>query len=147
MPGASNSGGGSVSYIEPTEEENMTKRKYPPTADRIEIFRTAWREIASESTFAGMSLAQFEARVAPVKEVASKLEALATQRAAAQTEQLQIENDAKLALSLVINAVRGDPAHGEDSRLYRALGFVPKSERRSGLTRRGPAPPAAGEAA
>ncbi|MDP4624813.1 MAG: hypothetical protein NWT08_06725 [Akkermansiaceae bacterium] len=31
--------------------------------------------------------------------------------------------------------LRSDPAHGEDSPLYRAMGFVPKSERASGLIR------------
>jgi hypothetical protein len=33
--------------------------------------------------------------------------------------------------------VRGTPQHGPDSSLYRALGYIRKSERRSGLTRKG----------
>ena len=36
---------------------------------------------------------------------------------------------------LVINALRGNPNHGPDSQLYRALGYVPKSKRSSGLSR------------
>ncbi|MDQ3773838.1 MAG: hypothetical protein M3461_05490 [Pseudomonadota bacterium] len=35
----------------------------------------------------------------------------------------------------VVNAVRGDIEYGEDSALYKALGYVPKSERKSGLRR------------
>jgi hypothetical protein len=33
--------------------------------------------------------------------------------------------------------VLGDPAYGPDSALYEALGYVRKSERKSGLTRKG----------
>ena len=35
----------------------------------------------------------------------------------------------------MVNAVRGDIGYGEDSALYKALGYVPKSERKSGLRR------------
>lgn len=33
-------------------------------------------------------------------------------------------------------AVAGDPAYGNDSPLYGAMGFVRKSEKKSGLTRK-----------
>jgi hypothetical protein len=39
-------------------------------------------------------------------------------------------------LRAVVRGVQGHPDHGEDSPLYRAMGFVPFSERSSGLTRR-----------
>ena len=39
-------------------------------------------------------------------------------------------------LKLVVAAVKGDPAHGENSALYRAMGYVPMAERASGLTRK-----------
>jgi hypothetical protein len=68
--------------------------------------------------------------------------------AAAQTERRQLDQDAREVLELVINAVRGNPNHGPNSQLYRALGYVPKSERRSGLSRgTTPTAPATGEAA
>lgn len=35
----------------------------------------------------------------------------------------------------VVNAVRGAPGFGENSALYRAMGYVPKNERKSGLVR------------
>ena len=40
-------------------------------------------------------------------------------------------------VQLVVNGVIGDPAFGEDSALYEAMGYVRKSERKSGLTRKG----------
>jgi hypothetical protein len=37
---------------------------------------------------------------------------------------------------LVVNGVIGNPAYGPDSDLYEAMGFVPTSKRKSGLTQR-----------
>ncbi len=34
----------------------------------------------------------------------------------------------------VVDTARGDPKHGPDSPLYRAIGFIAKSARASGLT-------------
>jgi len=39
-------------------------------------------------------------------------------------------------LVMVAKAVRGHFAYGEDSKMYRAMGYVPLSERQSGLTRK-----------
>lgn len=39
-------------------------------------------------------------------------------------------------MALIVNAVKGDPAEGENGDLYEAMGFVRKSERKSGLSRR-----------
>ena len=124
------------------------RRKYPNTTERIAIFRAAWNDLASTESFAGMTLAEFEARVAPVQANADRIQSLAGQMAAAQTERRQVDQDAREVLELVINAVRGNPNHGPDSQFYRALGYVPKSERRSGLSRGStPTDTATGEAA
>ena len=40
-------------------------------------------------------------------------------------------------MDLVVNSVRGTPVFGPDSPLYRAMGYIRKSERRSGLTLKG----------
>jgi hypothetical protein len=45
-----------------TKKNMATKRKYPPTADRVGIFTAAWREIAAEASFARMTLAEFESK-------------------------------------------------------------------------------------
>ena len=41
-------------------------------------------------------------------------------------------NDVCLA---VVNGVRSHPDYGENSALYKAMGYVPKRERKSGLVR------------
>ena len=42
------------------------------------------------------------------------------------------------AMRLAAHGVRANPAYGENSPLYRAMGFVPLSQRQSGLTRKAP---------
>lgn len=125
-----------------------TRRKYPNTTERIAIFRTAWTNQAPDSTFAGMTLAEFEARVSPVQANAEWIQSLERDIAAALTGRRKVDQDARETLELVVNSVRGNPDHGPDSQFYRALGYIPKSERKSGLIRSGTAsPPTAGETA
>ena len=125
----------------------MAKRKYPPTADRVGIFQAAWREIATEESFAGMTLAEFETKTAPLSASMARLQSLDVQYAAELKARDEADAAAREAMRIVANAVRGNPAYGEDSALYRAMGFVPLSERQSGLTRKTAEVPAANGAA
>jgi hypothetical protein len=104
---------------------------------RIESFRAAWRELAPEAIFAGMSLAQFEEAVAPPLELRRNILALDKQLNGLRTEKSKVDETANELLELVVNSVRGTPEFGADSALYRAFGYVRKSERKSGLTRKG----------
>lgn len=124
-----------------------TKRKYPPTAERVGIFQAAWREIAAEASFAGMTLAEFETKTAPLAQSTAKLQALDAQYAAELKARDEADTGAREAMRIVSHGVRADPAYGEDSALYLAMGFVPLSQRQSGLTRKTPEAPAAVEAA
>lgn len=119
------------------QKPNMaTKRKYPPTAERVGIFTAAWREIAPEGNFAGMTLAAFETKTVALAQSVQRLQALDAQYAAELKTRAEADAEAREAMRIVANSVRGDPAYGEDSALYRAMGFVPLSERQSGLTRK-----------
>src|ERR1019366_3574646 len=53
--------------------------------------------------------------------------------------QLRLESDSASLeqVQLVVNSVKGDPEEGESGGLYAAMGYVPKNQRRSGLTRTG----------
>jgi hypothetical protein len=131
--------------VAPKQKPNMaTKRKYPPTADRVGIFTAAWREIAPQASFAGMTLVEFETKTAPLAQSTAKLQALDAQYAAELKARDEAETVAKETMRMAAHGVRGNPAYGEDSQLYRAMGFVPLSERQSGLTRKTPDVPAAG---
>lgn len=96
----------------------------------------AWRQLAPETTFAGMTLAQFESEVAPSQEVRVKIAELEAEMSAAIGRRALADLVTNEKLKLVVNAVKGSPGYGENSDLYRAMGYVPAAERATGLTRR-----------
>jgi hypothetical protein len=107
--------------------------------DRIGTFRAAWRELAPDATFAGMTLLQFEEAVSAPLTLRDEIVALGKQMEGRKTERSNADQAASEVLDLVVNSVRGTPGFGHDSALYRAFGYVRKSERKSGLTRKGAA--------
>jgi hypothetical protein len=83
-----------------------------------------------------MTLEQFNEKVKAYRELAAKFEAAGTQW---DTLRVELIAEARRMLGLVkglANSVKGHAKFGEDSAMYRALGYVPTSERASGLTRR-----------
>jgi hypothetical protein len=84
---------------------------------------------------AGFTLAQFKTRVKPSFDTRTEVATLDTQLKAAR----QSRNNADVVSSEnalnVVNGVRSAPGFGENSALYKAMGYVPKNERRSGLVR------------
>ncbi|HZL78282.1 MAG TPA: hypothetical protein VFC17_05465 [Candidatus Limnocylindrales bacterium] len=98
---------------------------------------TAWSNLAKDDTFAGMTLQQFTQMVDAVDSHQTGMNNLRAQYtgAAKQRDDLHVTlNETTLA---VVDAVKADLAkHGPDSPLYKTMGYVPKSERSSGLTRK-----------
>ncbi|WP_193212244.1 hypothetical protein [Luteolibacter marinus] len=107
------------------------------------MFRAAWRELAPDQAFAGMTLAEFEAATAPPIALREEIVALEKQLEGKKTARSMADQEAANVLELVVNSVRGTPGHGPDGELYRAFGYVRKSERRTGLTRKRASPDAA----
>ena len=110
------------------------------TAARIQKFRLSWREMAPNASFAGMTLVQFEDAVSDPLTVRDEIEALESQLEGKKAEKLIADASANEVLDLVVNSVRGTPGFGQDCPLYRAFGYIRKSERKSGLTRKGGKP-------
>ena len=105
--------------------------------DRITTFRAAWREIAPSTSFAQLTLAQFEAATDTALTVRQEIDALERQLVAKKVDRDLADQAANDLMDRVVNSVRGTPGYGADCSLYRAMGYVRKSERRSGLTRKG----------
>lgn len=105
--------------------------------DRIGAFRAAWRDMAPDATFGGMTLAEFEVAVSVPLNVRAEIVALERQWEGKKAEKLIVDATANGVLDLVVNSVRGTQGFGQDCALYRAFGYVRKSERKSGLTRAG----------
>lgn len=96
----------------------------------------AWEELAPDKSFGGMTLAEFQAKVKPSLDSRKKLSGAKDQRINAQSDRTKNDEASRSALLLVVNAIKGDPTEGEDSALYEACGYVPKSKRKSGLSRK-----------
>lgn len=111
-----------------------TKRRRP--GRKAADIRLVWKEQAPEAVFAGKPLADLEAALLELQKSDEDLKIKDQARSAA----VKTRGDKLTALSsllrTVVRGVQGHPEYGEDSPLYRAMGFVPFSERKSGLTRR-----------
>ena len=103
---------------------------------KIEKVRNAWKTLAPDKSFGGMTYPQFETATAPSFTTRQQLEENDDQR----TQILAARGDADEVsldkLSLVVNGVRADPNFGDDSALIEAMGYTRTSERKSGLTRK-----------
>jgi len=106
-------------------------------ATKLQTVINAWGALRPTKSFAGMTLEQFKQKVAVSETARAQLksvQSLAKEHLALR----HASDDANLQLAqLVVNSVKGDPEEGETSGLYAAMGYVPKNQRRSGLTRKG----------
>ena len=96
----------------------------------------AWEDLAPDKLFGGMTLDGFKARVKPSMDSRDTLDAVKNARINAQTSRQHSDADSQLAVQQVVNGIKADPTEGEDSALYEACGYVPKSKRKSGLSRK-----------
>ena len=99
---------------------------------RREKLLSSWLEFAPDATFAGFTHAQFEEGSMEPFQIRKTMEAAKTKLAG-----LKLKRDkAEETLVLIANSIRGTPAYGQDCELYRSLGFIPKSERKTGTVAR-----------
>ena len=105
------------------------------TNDFINDVTKAWEEVAKDESFADMTLTQFKAKVKPSLDYRAEIATLENQLTVARQNRNnadEVSNDVCLA---VVNGVRSHPEFGENSALYKAMGYIPKNERKSGLVR------------
>jgi hypothetical protein len=136
-----------------TKEVNQRMLTHNPkrVAAKLQKVVDAWTALRPTKTFSGMTLDQFKAKVQP--SLAARDQLVTVQSQAKDNRQIRHDSDStSLNLAqLVVNSVKGDPDEGESGGLYAAMGYVPKNQRRSGLTRKGqtttPVTPVAASAA
>ena len=97
---------------------------------------TKWELHAKDHKFGEMTLTEFKEAIKPSMDSRAKLTELesntvteATARDTADVESLKVAD-------AVVRGLVGDKAFGPDCALYEAFGYVRKSERKSGLTRK-----------
>jgi predicted glycosyltransferase len=96
----------------------------------------AWKTLAPDKTFGGMTLAQFEAQIAKSNAPRVKIESLDDELKQEQANRETEDTQTLKACDTVVKNVVADPTFGDDSALYEAMGYVRKSNRKSGLTRK-----------
>ena len=94
-----------------------------------------WEEHAADAMFSGLTLAQYKAKVKASLDARDQIKDLQLQLDAARIERDNADVVSEEITAGVVNSVKGDPNHGEDSPLYASFGYVRKSARKSGLTR------------
>jgi hypothetical protein len=104
--------------------------------ERLARTLNAWRTLAPDKTFGGMTLAQFEAACAPSNTTRAQISELQERLAQAMANRDAADDSTAGRIQLVVNGVLADPTEGPDSALYAALGYTRKSERKTGLTRK-----------
>lgn len=115
----------------------MTRLNPRSIEEKYTRFLAAWEDLAPDKSFGGMTLAQFRARIKPSQD--NRIAVTAAENAVIKAIQDRDHSDAasQEAMELVVNGVRADPSvGGDDGALYKALGYVPQSEKKSGLTRK-----------
>lgn len=105
------------------------------TEDKTKLITGAWKQLAAAKSFAGMTLDDFNAKVKPTFDTRTRVTEAEAELTSAQDARDDADKVTNATIQLVVNSVKGDPAFGEDSDLYEAMGYVRKSERRSGLNR------------
>ena len=102
----------------------------------LEVLAIGWEKYGLNHTFSGYTLEQLKALIASLKELMAAMDGLRLEYrgkiAARQTMGLELRD----IRGRVVHCIRGHEDFGEDSEVYRFLGFKTKSERKSGLTRK-----------
>jgi hypothetical protein len=112
------------------------------TQQKMEKMLNAWETLAPNKSFGGMTLAQFQAAAQPSQAARQQIDDLEDQLTQALATREAADEAFLAKAQLVVNGVLADSTEGADSALYEAMGYTRKSERRSGLTRKGKKPPA-----
>ncbi len=116
-------------------------------AEDTQAIVDGWAELAPMAMFAGMTLAQYKAIVQPSYDSRNKIGKLETDLKAEQDNRDKVDVTTGNTNDQVVKAVVADKNFGDDSALYEKFGYVRKSVRASGLTRKHKAAAAAAQAA
>jgi hypothetical protein len=103
---------------------------------KVEEVATAWERIAPDAEFGGMTLTAFRAAVTESFATRTRSAELEAELSANIARRAAADENTNTKLKLVVNSVKGHPTYGENSDLYRAMGYVTVDDRATGLTRK-----------
>jgi hypothetical protein len=114
----------------------MKKINPKKVMERSETVLNAFEQLAPNAVFGGLKLSDYLAQVNFSRDDRNALDDIEDLKTQALIKRDKTDERTMEATDLVINGVVGDPNYGPDSALYEAMGFVRKSARKSGLTRK-----------
>lgn len=103
---------------------------------KYDRFAVALKTLAPTKSFAGYTLAEFETQCADSNAPRIALVALEDTKRQLIVDRDNVDQVTMEMCDAIVKAVVADPEFGDDSALYEALGYVRKSMRKSGLTRK-----------
>jgi membrane-bound lytic murein transglycosylase B len=118
------------------KHKNKNIMKYNNTKTWRQAIANAWLELAQEESFAGMTLVEYQAATEATMTERANLEAIRREERAAIARRETADKTTRAINKRVVHAVQASPAHGPNSALYRAMGYITEDERASGLTRK-----------
>jgi hypothetical protein len=95
-----------------------------------------WTELRPTKSFAGMTLAEFKAAVAPSLDARARLDAANKAAGEAIVDRDNADQSVAVLVDRMIAAFVAEEEDGYNGVLYAKLGYVRKNDRASGLTRR-----------
>lgn len=104
-------------------------------ASKVHEIKNAWESLAPAASFSGIDLAGFVTAVGPAFGLRASIEDLRAQIAGLIAQRDAADKSNAALVSRIVSAVKGDASYGENSALYRAMGYKTRDERKSGLTR------------
>ncbi|HEX8187130.1 MAG TPA: hypothetical protein VF586_02195 [Pyrinomonadaceae bacterium] len=104
--------------------------------EKIERMINAWRTMAPQKSFGGMTLSQFQEAAEPSRAIRQRIEDYENLLSHAIVERDNDDDALNDKVQLIVAGILADPTEGPDSPLYEAFGYTRKSERKTGLTRK-----------
>src|ERR1035437_2676487 len=107
------------------------------TKSKANAIAVAWANLAKDDSFGGYTLVQFQQLQADAQSKSANLAALNAGYTDALMQKDATHDTVSEAMLNIVDGVKGDTAkHGANSSLYKAMGYAPRDERASGLTRK-----------
>ena len=103
---------------------------------RANDFLATWKQLAPDAKFGHTPVDELERKVRNAEQIRQEILSAEVRLSGLRLKRDQTERALADELIRLANGVRGNPDFGRDSPFYRALGFVPKSENRSGRPRK-----------
>lgn len=104
--------------------------------DKMLKIQNAWRNLAPAKSFGGMTLAEFDIQVEKSLTPRRRLVEIEDEKLREQANRDEEDDVTMDKIELIVAGVIADPTEGSDSALYEAMGYIRKSDRKSGLTRK-----------